>query len=359
MKDSAVVSRIVHESCERAAPLMPSGHWWEHLQDDFARTPEKFDLARADRAADRRRRRHSTTLVRAAFGTMVARHRHPLRLQPEVSSAARCRASHLYAEMAESGDANALLPRAADPACSRAHHPRPMASSRFQPDDGVCEVVRFDSPFQPLHPAAAQVATFATSRNRVAYARHHPPPRRAPDPTIVAIHGFTAEGYLINEWFFALPWFYRMGCDIALFTLPFHGPAPDPLLRVLRPWLLRGGHIPLQRGRRAVGLRLPHTPQLAPGRSRAPSRSASRASASGGFISVHARERRDRKPGLRASQRAHHQRRGPRPRVAADGRPHACRPRGRSDLTPADARRLVAVSCPLTYPPVLPPRAAR
>ena len=49
MEDAAVVSRIVHESYERAAPLMPKGHWWEHLDDDFARTSEKFDLARVDR----------------------------------------------------------------------------------------------------------------------------------------------------------------------------------------------------------------------------------------------------------------------------------------------------------------------
>ena len=29
---------------------------------------------------------------------------------------------------------------------------------------------------------------------------------------------------MTNEWFFALPWFYRTRCDIILFTLPFHGP---------------------------------------------------------------------------------------------------------------------------------------
>ena len=93
---------------------------------------------------------------------------------------------------------------------------------RFEPEDGVCEVVRFDSPFQPVHPAQHK-RYLRHDRNRVAYARmvRH---RDGPRPTIVAIHGFTAEGYLINEWFFALPWFYRMGCDIVLFTLPFHGP---------------------------------------------------------------------------------------------------------------------------------------
>jgi ligand-binding sensor domain-containing protein len=49
MEDSAIVSRIVHESCERAPSLMQQGRWWEHLDDGFARTSEKFDLARTDR----------------------------------------------------------------------------------------------------------------------------------------------------------------------------------------------------------------------------------------------------------------------------------------------------------------------
>jgi len=71
MKDSTVVSRVVHESYERATSLMPSGDWWEHLDDDFARQPERFALARADRpqigaaaAFDH--------VVRAIFGTMVS-----------------------------------------------------------------------------------------------------------------------------------------------------------------------------------------------------------------------------------------------------------------------------------------------
>ena len=49
MEDSSVVSRIVHESYERSAPLMPPGPWWEQLDHDFARRPEAFDLARVDR----------------------------------------------------------------------------------------------------------------------------------------------------------------------------------------------------------------------------------------------------------------------------------------------------------------------
>ena len=70
MDEPAVVSRIVHDSYERSARLMPNEPWWEHLDEDFARSPERFDLARADRlqigaaaAFDH--------LVRAAVGTVV------------------------------------------------------------------------------------------------------------------------------------------------------------------------------------------------------------------------------------------------------------------------------------------------
>ena len=45
MDESSVVSRIAHESCLRAPPLLARGHWWEELDRDFARRPEGFDLA--------------------------------------------------------------------------------------------------------------------------------------------------------------------------------------------------------------------------------------------------------------------------------------------------------------------------
>ncbi|HAN32711.1 MAG TPA: alpha/beta hydrolase, partial [Myxococcales bacterium] len=45
-----------------------------------------------------------------------------------------------------------------------------------------------------------------------------------PRPTLVAIHGFGAEQSWLNEWLLALPHFYRLGLDVMLMTLPFHGP---------------------------------------------------------------------------------------------------------------------------------------
>ncbi len=258
--------------------------------------------------------------VRAVFGTLVSATAIPFGFNPS-SSGGRCKAS-------------APTPRWRSPAMRPGSSTSPRlgcayASSegdwfpRFEPDDGVCEVVRFDSPFQPGPSRPTRALSCATTRNRVAYARmiRH---RDGPRPTMVAIHGFTAEGYLINEWFFALPWFYRMGCDIALFTLPFHGPRQTRFsafsghgffaggtsrfneavaqsvfdFRVLLNWLQR------EQGVEQVGVT---------------------GLSLGGFICGDARQR-GRQAGVRASQRADHQRRGLGPGVAAGGGTDACRP---------------------------------
>ncbi len=44
-----------------------------------------------------------------------------------------------------------------------------------------------------------------------------------PRPTLCLIHGFMGSAYLFNGLFFSLPWFFRSGYDVLLYTLPFHG----------------------------------------------------------------------------------------------------------------------------------------
>ena len=346
MVDSSVVSRIVHESYERSAPLMPKGRWWEQLDQDFARRPEAFNLARADRlqigaAAG------FDHIVRAIFGTMVGATAIPFGFNP-IELRRSMRSVDLYADIAESGDPTRFFRE--PPSGVRVRTKRGRWFPRFEPDDGICEVLRFDSPFQPVHPDQHK-AYLRHADNRVAYARlvRH---RSGPRPTIVAIHGFTAEGYLINEWFFALPWFYRMGCDIALFTLPFHGPRQTRFspfsghgffaggssrfneaaaqsvfdFRILLDWLQRSQGVE-QVG--VTGLSL------------------------GGFISAMLASVEDKLafalPNVPIITVAD---------LMLEWQPIGALMRAAlavSGLSPADARRLVAVSCPLTYPPVLPP----
>ncbi|MBI5337769.1 MAG: alpha/beta fold hydrolase [Mycolicibacterium rufum] len=81
--------------------------------------------------------------------------------------------------------------------------------------------IRFDSSFTAVNPALReQCAGFA--RNNVVHAQHwrH---EDGPRPTLCLIHGFMGSAYLFNGLFFSLPWFYRSGYDVVLYTLPFHG----------------------------------------------------------------------------------------------------------------------------------------
>ena len=218
MTESSVVSRIAHESCLRAQPLLAKGHWWEELDLDFALHPEGFDLALADRvrvgaaaAFDRVLRTASASLITA---TAIPVGYNPMQLRRAV------READFYTEIAESGDSKRFFMMPPSGVSVRSEKGRWLP--RFEPEDGTCEALSFDSPFEPVNPSQRK-RYLRHGANRVAHARmlRH---RDGPRPTIVAIHGFTADWYLINEWFFALPWFYRMGCDIVLFTLPFHGP---------------------------------------------------------------------------------------------------------------------------------------
>ena len=218
VEEPSVVSRIAHESCLRAPPLLERGHWWDHLDRDFARQPEGFQLATADRvqvgaaaAFDLGLRTWCAGMV---SGTAIPLGYNPLTIKRALEQA------DFYSTIAESGDATRFFKE--PPKDVRVRAKRGRWFPQFEPPDGRCEVVRFDSPFQTVNPALSK-SYLRHSKNRVAYARmlRH---KNGPRPTIVAIHGFTADWYLINEWFFALPWFFRMGCDVVLFTLPFHGP---------------------------------------------------------------------------------------------------------------------------------------
>ena len=88
--------------------------------------------------------------------------------------------------------------------------------------DGHVELLRFQSPFEPLHPDLAH--RFRAHRNnavaRAQYWRHNDGVPRA---TLITIHGFGASSAAFNTSFFSLPQFFAEGWDVVFFTLPFHG----------------------------------------------------------------------------------------------------------------------------------------
>lgn len=90
---------------------------------------------------------------------------------------------------------------------------------------GRVEQIRFQSSFRPLNPELRRMWSGFERNNTVAaqHWRHDDGPR----PTLCVIHGFLGSPYLFNGVFFSLPWFFKSGYDIVLYTLPFHGPRAE------------------------------------------------------------------------------------------------------------------------------------
>jgi hypothetical protein len=171
--------------------------------------------------------------LRTAVASLVAGATAPWALMPGNIGRERSRLD-FYAELAAERDAERAFPRPprgidveTTPGASRL--PPPLA---FRPRDGHVETLRFRSPFRALNPdVRADYARHGRNRTAVAQRwRHDDGPR----PTLCVIHGFMASPYWLNSAFFSLPWFYGLGYDVLLYTLPFHGP------RASRRHLLNG-----------------------------------------------------------------------------------------------------------------------
>jgi pimeloyl-ACP methyl ester carboxylesterase len=134
----------------------------------------------------------------------------------------RSRAEHdqleFYAELAAAKDpalsfpAPTAVPRVAS---------RPASPIAEWIAKGNVHNIRFDSSFEAVNPALRDQCGGFT-RNNVVHAQHwrHDD---GPHPTLCVIHGFMGSPYLFNGLFFSLPWFYRSGYDVLLYTMPFHG----------------------------------------------------------------------------------------------------------------------------------------
>jgi hypothetical protein len=212
-----VVSNIAHATCVEEPPLMPAGPWWEALDPDFHRHAEGFDLAPLDSL-----RVGSTAALDVLLRTGVSLGLSAL-AAPFGFNPAELRASRddgpFYDRFVAGGDPQRFFVPPAELPPVRL---RPSGDATFRPSDGTCESIRFESPFVPQLPRLRE-AYRSHEANRFAHVRYwrH---NRGPRPTVIAIHGFGAEGYALNQWFFGLPWLYeKLGLDVALFNLPFHG----------------------------------------------------------------------------------------------------------------------------------------
>jgi pimeloyl-ACP methyl ester carboxylesterase len=86
---------------------------------------------------------------------------------------------------------------------------------------GTVDNIAFASSFTAINPAMRKPWSAWESNNivRAQHWRHDD----GPHPTLCVIHGFMGSSYLVNGRFFSLPWYYRSGYDVLMYTLPFHG----------------------------------------------------------------------------------------------------------------------------------------
>ena len=135
-------------------------------------------------------------------------------------SVARTEHDHMrfYAELADARDPEVSFPAPTAPPRVATRGANPLAESIAH---GRVDNIRFDSSFTAVNPALRELCAGFT-RNNVVWAQHwrHDD---GPHPTLCVIHGFMGSPYLANGLFLSLPWFYRCGYDVVLYTLPFHG----------------------------------------------------------------------------------------------------------------------------------------
>ncbi len=214
---ASTVSRVANATYSHTRRIMPEKPWWENLESSFHKFPDDFELdLRTELMVD------STAAgdyaIRTAGASLIGTLALPGSFNP-VQLIRDVAMSGFYKSKADKGDPAAFFIR---PDSSRVVIRSSSAGLfRFKPVDGKCELLSFDSPFKTVNPSMRERYP-RNKRNMRAvaqYWRHDDGPR----PTICVIHGFMADPYWLNRLFFALPWFYKQGYDILLYTLPHHG----------------------------------------------------------------------------------------------------------------------------------------
>lgn len=214
---ASTVSRVANETYSHTRRIMPEQPWWRNLETSFHKFPDDFEL-------DLRTEMTVTItawvdlLLRTAGATLLTTLALPGSLQP-LQLRRDMESIRFYQRKADTADPEAFFRK---PDASRvrveASHAGPF---RFRTAHGTCELLGFDSPFRAVHPKLREVYARRRRNMRAVaqYWRHDDGPR----PTICVIHGFMADPYWLNRRFLALPWFFKQGYDILLYTLPHHG----------------------------------------------------------------------------------------------------------------------------------------
>ncbi|MBP8852472.1 MAG: abhydrolase domain-containing 18, partial [Moraxellaceae bacterium] len=215
-KIAQYVSRVANETYGHSRRLMPEQPWWDNLDPAFHKFPDDFYLdlksqamVGATAAVDLSMR---TALAAFTLGLALPSTLRPGQIKQDAAQFS------FYKDMADTHDSAHVFQRPQQKVQVR-HHPAGRLSHKL--DDGRIEVLSFESNFRAVNPAMREKYA-KHRRNRLAWAEHwrHDGPAR---PTICMIHGFVADPYWINSRWLAMPWFYKQGYDVLMYTLPFHG----------------------------------------------------------------------------------------------------------------------------------------
>lgn len=105
---------------------------------------------------------------------------------------------------------------------------RPADPMALPIHDAIFEDIIFPSEFEPLNPQfhAADIFPMPQQSSYARYIRH----RTGSDnrPTIIVVHGYVLDGYAFNARLFEVAKFFRLGFNVLMYTMPYHGPRKAP-----------------------------------------------------------------------------------------------------------------------------------
>ncbi len=195
-------------------PNVPGADAGVHgLPDRSELSPGQRLIVDASAAADIGLRTFVASILSAAMLPPIAAEL----IRPSGSTGERDR-MRFYAELAAEHDPVKSFPAPTEPPRVYSRPANPLAEWIAH---GRVHNIRFESSFEAINPAM-RGGWRALQNNNVVRAQHWSHDD-GPHPTLCLIHGFMGSPYLLNGLWMSLPWFYRSGYDVLLYTLPFHG----------------------------------------------------------------------------------------------------------------------------------------
>jgi len=221
-KLSSIVSRVANQTYNQSRHFLPQQPWWNSLEPSFHKFPDDFYLdfktqmmVEGTAALD--------IGLRTAMASLASVCCLPFTLSPK-QLAEDYADRFFYQKIGDTHDPAQFFKK---PTEKVTVHKHPAGMMDYKPTDGgVCELLSFESPFVTVNPKQRE-AYAKLKHNSTAWAQHWRHGDK-PRPTICMIHGFMADPYWFNSKWLALPWFYKQGYDILLYTLPFHGRRKAP-----------------------------------------------------------------------------------------------------------------------------------